>query len=234
MQTLFQIAAFLLFFPSFSSAIGVYNPGDSLYVHAASGLILRKTPDAKGEPLKTLPYGAAVKVQKTDFKKKPHTVEEFKGYSMRGFWVCVMAGDSLEGYVFDGYLSFFKTPAAVLDLANIKHSIAEDYLLAHSAFKGNQIPLNDQSDYRRLFKNGAQTEFRIAEGGSAQQITFPKNTSLEEAYLIGKALWLKDKSVKSSFDPAKGKITFISDDERDQIEISRPYGFVILKMMHAD
>lgn len=233
MHTLVRIAAFVLIFPSLCAAIGIYNPGDQLYVHAAGGLMLRKTPDAKGEVIKSLPYGSAVKVLNKDFKKKPQTVEEFKGYSIRGFWVCVEA-DSVEGYVFDGYLSTFKTPDAAFDANQVKHSLVEDFLLAHTEFKGNSIPLNDQEDYRRLFKSGAQVELKRAEGGSSQQITFQKSISIEEGYLIGKGLWLKGMAVKTNYEAAKGKVTVTSEDEKFQIEVSRPYGFVILKMMHAD
>lgn len=231
-----SVAALLLFFQSFAFSIGVYNPGDELFVHAGSGLLLRKTPDPKGARIQTLNHGDAVKVLKADFKKNPYSVLEFKGFTIKGFWVKVSTASGAEGYVFDGYLSKNRVPVEVVDDANTGYSIAEFYLLGNSEKKGERIDLSKSETryehYKQLFKNGAEAEINSGEGGSSQKITFQKGLTLEEAYLIGKALWLKDMKVKGSF--VKGKITVTSEDEQFQIEVSNRFGVTVLNMQHAD
>jgi len=228
------VAAFLLF-QSFAFGIGVYNPGDELFVHAGSGLVLRKTPDPKGERILTLNFGDVVKVLKIDFKSKPYSVIAFKGFTINGFWVKVSTAKGDEGYVFDGYLSKYRASAANLDDMS-GYSIAENYLLSNSEKKGGRVDLpksdNRYERYKQLFKNGSEVEIDNGEGGSSQKITFQKGITLEEAYLIGKALWLKDMKAKSSF--VNGKITITSEDELFQIEASYHFGLIVLVMQHAD
>lgn len=230
------IAISLLFFQSVAYGIGIYSPGDELFVQAGSGLILRKTPDPKGERILTLNSGDAVKVLKADFKKKPHSVVEFKGFTIRGFWVKVSTAEGKEGYVFDGYLSKNRAPIAIIDDANSGYSVAEFYLLSNSEKKGERVDLPKSETryerYKQLFKNGSEAEVDYGEGGSSQKITFQKGITMEEAYLIGKALWLKDMKLKSSF--IKGKITVTSEDELFQIEVSSRFGLTVLLMQHAD
>jgi len=233
---LLSLVVALFFFQSFAFGIGVYNPGDELFVHAGSGLMLRNTPDPKGERILTLNPGDPVKILKTDFKKKPYVVTEFKGFSIKGFWVKVSTAGGKEGYVFDGYLSKLRAPVTIVDDASSGYSIAEFYLLGQSGKKGGRVDL-PKSDtryerYKQLFKNGSEAELDSGEGGSSQKITFQKGITLEEAYLIGKALWLKDMKVKSAF--AKGKITVTSEDELWQIEVGSSYGVTVLNMQHAD
>jgi hypothetical protein len=233
---LFMLAVLWISFQSAGFSIGVYNPGDELFVQAGSGLILRKTADPKGERITTLGHGDAVKVLKTDFKKKPHSVTEFKGFVIKGFWVKVSTKDGKEGYVFDGYLSKCHAPITIIDDSNSDNTIAEFYLLSNSEKKGGRIDLpkseNRYERYKQLFKNGSEAEMDAGEGGSAQKITFQKGITLEEGYLIGKALWLKDMKVKSRF--AKGVVTVTSENELWQIEVSSRIGVTVLNMQHAD
>lgn len=235
MNKLFSLAA-LLMLPAFAWSIGVYNPGDELYVLAEKGLVLRKTGDLKGERILTLNTGDAVTVQKTDFKKKPFTAEEFKGFNIKGFWVKVRTADGKEGYVFDGYLSKYKAPTRVADDTNSGYSTAELFLIRNSEKKGDKIVLPKTDTryerYRQLFKNGSEAEIDNGEGGNSQKITFQKGITMEEAYLIGKGLWLKGMKVKSVI--AKGKITVTSDDELWAIEVSNRSGITTLLMQHAD
>ena len=59
-----------------------------------------------------------------------------------------------------------------------------------------------------------------------------KGITLEEGYLIGKALWLKDMKLKSAI--SKGKITVKIEDETCQIEVSSLKGYTVLNMFIAD
>jgi len=47
-------------FTQFTFASTAYQPGDSMYVWAKSGLKMRISPDLKGEKILTIPYGTKV------------------------------------------------------------------------------------------------------------------------------------------------------------------------------
>ena len=107
----------LLTGPSLLHAIDHYEPGDTLYVWAASGLVLRKEPSLTGMKLSTIPYGTLL-VALNYNQDKSFEVEAVPGFVSRGeknppvmlrgdfAWV-VFQGDT--GFVFNGYLS--KMPA---------------------------------------------------------------------------------------------------------------------------
>lgn len=89
-------------------AIGTYTSGDTLYIWAFNGLILRNGPSLKNAGVTTIPYGAFAVVLPQNSKKK-ESLREFGGFILHGSWVKIQYADSLEGFVFDGYLS--KYPA---------------------------------------------------------------------------------------------------------------------------
>lgn len=224
--------------PFFAWCIGPYQAGDKLVVHAPSGLVLRAAPDTTGEKIATLAYGEEVTVIKDDQPKKTTVVEEFPGFKIQGYWAKVKAKSGQEGYVFDGYLSKYPVPGAiVVDLKDgIAYSPAELYLLGVTKKRGVRIGLpkvgNQYDHYKQLFKNGAQVEFGGGEGGSGTILTFEKGITVEEAYLIGKGLWLKGMKTKPV--NKKQKITVDSEDGQYQITVENRGGFTILSLNHAD
>jgi hypothetical protein len=224
-------------------AIGPYAVGDQLTVHAASGLILRQTAAPTGTKIKTIDYGTLVTVLAENFKKTPYSVAFFSGFTVKGFWVKVRTPEGQEGFVFDGYLSKFKTPGSLPNgddpnaADNDAGTIQERYLMMHSARKGKRIDLpkgpGRYEQYRVLFVNGAELEVNTGEGGSAYTIRFNKGVTMEEALLVGKPLWMDDvEKIKSSI--SKGVITLLSGDELYAIEIENKGGFMYLTMQHAD
>ncbi len=233
-QLILLTAGFVL--PSLAQAITQYQIGDGLVVHATNGLVLRKTPDAKGEKMATLDYSAMVTVQAENFRKKPHSVQEFKGFNIKGYWVKVKTEKNQEGYVFDGYLSKYSTPVKIEDDRS-GNTLVDLYMLGHAERKGNRIETTAPSgyiSYRQLFKNGAETALNAGEGGSSQVIVFEKGISMEEAWFIGKALWLKDMKTKAPTAAARNKISIMSADELYEVEVTNKAGITILTMSHAD
>ncbi|MBK7939022.1 MAG: SH3 domain-containing protein [Lewinellaceae bacterium] len=103
--------------PSVLPAIDHYEPGDTLYVWATSGLVLRKAPSLGAAKLSSIPYGTAL-VALNYNQDKSFEVEAVPGFVSQGkqyppvmlrgdfAWV-VFQGDT--GFVFNGYLS--KMPA---------------------------------------------------------------------------------------------------------------------------
>ena len=92
-----------------------FKEGETINVWAASGLNMRDKPDAKAAKVATIPYGAKVSVQPNIGIKIPFEIEEFKGFTVKGYWLLVKYGNT-EGFVFDGFLSRLPAP----NLTNIE------------------------------------------------------------------------------------------------------------------
>ena len=80
-----------------------FKEGETLNVWASSGLNMREKPDAKSAKRVAIPYGAEVSVLPNIGVKIPFEVEEFKGFTVKGYWLLVKYGNT-EGFVFDGFL----------------------------------------------------------------------------------------------------------------------------------
>jgi hypothetical protein len=235
----FFLLFLLLAFPAVVFSIGTYAVGDKLTVHATSGLILRETAAPTGKKITTIEYGSLVTVLKDSFKKTAHSVTPFTGYTIKGFWVKVRTSTGKEGFVFDGYLSKYKTPGSLPNDDNDSESgsIQERYIKMHSPPKGKRIDMpkgeNRYDHYRVEYTNGTVVEVNTGEGGSEYIIRFNKEMTVEEAYLVGKELWMEDaENIKSTI--SKGVITLLSGDELYHMEVQNKAGVVTLTMHHAD
>lgn len=232
----------LILLPSFAFSIGTYATGDQLTVHAASGLILRETAAPTGTKIMTVEYGSLVTVQAEGLKKTAHSVTVFPGFTIKGFWVKVKTANGKIGFVFDGYLSKYKTPGSLPngDDPNADDAdagtIQERYLQMHSPRKAKvDLPKGETryDRYKVTYTNGAEVEADMGEGGSSYIIRFNPGMTIEEAYLIGKAMWMEDEeNVKSTIN--KGVITLESGDEMSAMHVSIKAGIVTLVMQHAD
>lgn len=93
-----------------------YKQGDTLKIFALSGLKLRNEGNTNSKVLTTIKFGEKVIILDTfQFDKK--NVQIVEGFS--GRWVKVQY-DSLEGYTFDGFLSFLPMPKTNLKKINIR------------------------------------------------------------------------------------------------------------------
>lgn len=238
-NALLLIALFLLLAPTLAFSIGTYVAGDKLTVHAESGLILRETAAPTGKKLATLTYGSLVTVQAEGLRKTPHTVTPFTGFTIKGYWVKVRTADGKLGFVFDGFLSKYKTPGSLPNDDDDAESgtIQERYLKMHSPRKGPKVDLpkgdSRYDHYKVAYANGAEVEADMGEGGSQYIIRFNKEVTVEEAYLIGKSLWLEDaEKIKTTI--SKGVISMLSGDELWAVEVYSKAGITHLVMQHAD
>lgn len=226
-----------LLLPALAFAINNYKAGDQLYVHAPAGLVLRAKPDANGNKIATLPFGASVKVLKENLRKKAHSTSEFKNFSINGFWVKVRTADNKEGYVFDGYLSRNKA-LKMEQLQDTEMLFIERFLEQQSAKKGGRTELKKAptryQHYRQDFANGASVEVNIGEGGSDYFVTFDAQTSAEEAYLIGLMLWFDGKAPMSSVNAKTGAIALTNESDTKQALIQVKNGVVTLRLGIAD
>ena len=226
-----------LLLPALAFAINNYKAGEQLYVHAPSGLVLRAKPEANANQVATLPFGASVKVLKDNLRKNAHSVAEFKGFSINGFWVKVRTADNEEGYVFDGYLSRNKA-FKMEQLQDTDALFIERFLEQQSAKKGGRVELKKAATryqhYRQDFANGASVEVNTGEGGSDYFVTFDAQTTREEAYLIGLMLWFDGKAPMTSVNAKTGAIALTDQNDTKQALIQVKNGVVTLRLGIAD
>ncbi|MCG8696676.1 MAG: SH3 domain-containing protein [Bacteroidales bacterium] len=106
----------LLFISTKLYAIDSYKIGDTLYVWASNGIIVRNNPEQNSNVLGYLNYGAKVicleNKYKFEYNSFPileldvnhNSIEDSNDFSLNGRWLKINYGNS-EGYIFDGYLS---------------------------------------------------------------------------------------------------------------------------------
>lgn len=180
-------------------SINQYKVGDKLTVLAKSGLVLRANPKSEGKKKNTLTFGTEVTVLTEGFKANRHTVDDFKGYTITGFWVKVKAG-SEEGWVFDGYLSKLKIytdgdvkgASADFDMFDIAY-------LYNSPRKGERknVSKDNRESYEQAYEDGSKLTVSRYEGGSQRVLLLKEGISQEEALLWGRALWFSDAKYSS-------------------------------------
>ena len=198
-----ELFALLMFCTSFfcsveAYGIGNYQTGDTLYIWANNGLILRASPDPKGARITTIPYGESVVVIRKD-PKLSHLVKEYGGFILYGQWAEVWYQGKFSGYVFDGYLSSYPARTNLDDRDGFEGFLAYFATVFGSAKRtghGYQ-PNSSQCLWEReiyQYKNGSIAVQACGEGGYINTYELP-NFSFEEAYLLfflqPRAYWLK-------------------------------------------
>lgn len=183
---------FLLFAQTPSPAIGPYQSGDQLYVCAFHGLNLRDKPSPKAQKTRTIPYGAAIVVLDS-VRQQRFSVEEVKGFSIRGYWSKVRYG-KMEGWIFDGYLSKYPPVRQVKEDGNwtenfVRYGTREFGLRSRQRLRlDSDAPTRDTLNYRDVytFNNGIVYEERhgSGDGGWAGQRFQMPEFSMEECYLF--------------------------------------------------
>ena len=220
------------------SAISKYKAGDKLFVLSTAGLSLREAPDISRAKIMSIKNGAPLVVLKEDLNLYPFSLTEFDGFELAGYWVKVLTWDNKTGYVFDGYLSRYQAPKKVIlkEHINEQYVIAEQYMMVHSKRKGKRVTLPAASEqfihYKQTFVNGASVEVNAGEGYASYTILFDKMTTFEEAYLIGRALWLDGKPAQVAFDD--GIITMSNAENVLVATVSLKNNVPLLTLTSAD
>lgn len=177
-----------------AKAIRYYNEGDTLYVWAQSGLVLRDAPELKSKKITSLQFGTIV-VPKTHketvgievfIEVIPTCIYEgqnFSGYKIPGNWVQVSANGK-TGYIFDGFLSKYP-PANSQEQEEWK---IDSYLTRVFGFAFNIKDMGKTQHGVKLdcnfYKNGASVQSRGIGNGISQTTYILPELSLEEGYLI--------------------------------------------------
>lgn len=183
-------------------AATLYQPGDSMYVWAKSGLKMRVSPDLKGDKILTIPYGTKVKID--SYQEELPTIKvrvvkaqkidgiEYKSFYLKGHW-CRVVYLNTVGYIFDGYLSKMPTfnLEPYLTEAKVKHTVTQSFeeyahqhfgLLQQLDFEQQPALVNPVA-LRKIYGNGMILEEGVSKSGWKQRIILP-GMSFEEGFLL--------------------------------------------------
>lgn len=194
-----KVLSILLLFSFVHStyAIKHYKVSDTLYVWAKNGLFLRSEPSATSEKLTKLEYGAELIIVEQVLKKVAFSVEEFKGYKIKGYWVEVSVNNQI-GYVFDGYLSKLKPLRKDNRISqgweDIETYANREFKVLKSWSKNLVNTMDTKIDsFSVRYKNGNRYTAEIGSYASGTTVYF-KHLSFEEAYLFAYAYfnWTKE------------------------------------------
>lgn len=186
MKNILLQSLLLAFFQIPGFSINSYQSGDTLFVWAYHGLNLRESPAASGTRRTTIPYGSSLVVLDSVRVKTFSTKEYHNQFQIKGYWSKVRF-DTLEGWVFDGYLSrhpalrHFQRPKG-------RSPEPEEYMAYGKRAWGlrsfqqldlkQDKPPTDTSSRRDIyhFKNGAVYEIRRGRGNGgwiSESFRFP-------------------------------------------------------------
>ena len=169
-----------------------YQPYDSLFIWAESGLNMREHSSSSAKVVTKIPFGAGVKCmgekswheyvygsQKIQDKTETSEGKPVQ-VTLKGNWVKVKY-DGYEGYVFDAYLSKLKPPQK----RNGNTYLFEYFKEAcNSLTYLEQRKLTSESGRNKvLFSNGGFLTEHYNKAGLSFQMSIP-DFSIEEAYLL--------------------------------------------------
>ena len=207
-----------------------FKEGETLNVWASSGLNMRDKPDAKAAKVSTIPYGAKVVVQPNIGLKIPFEVEEFKGFTVKGYWLLVKYGNT-EGFVFDGFLS--RLPAPKKEKLNFEAYFNDNFKKVDSHFNlriysdtsgigvlikdFNKVKENSICSYSQKYGYGIVYNHSVCqEIGLSEKVEIP-NISLYEGLFLIKFYFSTEESVdtwnKFQFESKTNSILFESRHE---------------------
>jgi hypothetical protein len=209
MKPLLCLLLFAAFSPSDIHAVNPYISGDTLHVHALSGLRLRDAPN--GKVLFIIPYGEKIVMRQAQPNRGALTIEKIKGYWATAEW------NGHQGVVFDGFLGQLPAP---------REKDWLPYFDAHFQLIAQFDSTEQSSDFdlhRRTYQYG---KHRISyEDESWFNYLYFTNTdvlfsslSYEEVYLIFYAIMRNDPEIGSKVTPTQ--TAYQSDDESSVYSIS--------------
>ncbi len=194
-----------------------------LYVHAAKGLVLRKSPSRDGEKITTLIYGSpAVEVLETVSDAGRFVAERFDGQNIEGEWLRVRTHDGKEGYVFGGYLSRYPP---VTESAEEGVEELDWFYRTISPVQGEREKTQQPhalDGYLQNYADGARFDSAFFPGGVTHLLDIPSSKlGFQEAFVMLRSfVFTRPDEIKSFFDRKANAFVAVHEAE----------GYVTLKV----
>ncbi len=194
MKNRVKFSIFIILISLKSYAIGDYKKGDVLYNWKNTVVNIRQNPSIKSEIINFINFGDCCVVVDESLKAFKFSVQEiaavikydslneaqnFRGFTIKGFWVKVKTKSGEIGYVFDGYLSKINPN---FELTETYFDLNFDRIKSSNKKYPKSISDNAYSR-KRLYKNGSY----IIENGSdydGHSHFFIPNITMEEGYFM--------------------------------------------------
>ncbi len=192
---------------------------DTLYVHAPSGLVLRKTPSKNGKKIASVPRdGRLLKVLEPADPGNRFTAEKIGSFELSGGWVKVKTTRGEEGWLFEGYLSRYPP---LLEKSNDPCCLAgELFYRSVSPAKGERISfseLEETEGHRQGYLDGAFYETLFHAAGEYERFLLPAGKmTMQEALVLFRSLWFGSTKTFSKYDAAKRRLNVFSTDGQKQ------------------
>ncbi len=223
---------------SVPAVVGTESAVKKLYVHAAKGLVLRKSPGKDGEKITTLPYrGPAVEVLETLSSAGRFVAERFDGQNIEGDWLRVRTHDGKEGYVFGGYLSRY--PPVTVFSSDLE--LLDQFYRTISPIKGDHEKTRQPhalDGYVQHYADGAVYDSAVFPGGAAHLLDVPPGKlDFQEAFVMLRSLaFTRPEEVASSFDRRKNAFVAVYEAEGyTTLTVSRkPDGGLAVELTYPD
>ncbi len=203
---------------------------DTLFIHARTGLQLRKAAAKDAERLATLTYGTPFI---TTSQPEGQVLQEsaYGPYQIKGQWLKGKTADGKEGYLFAPYLFPFspkykKEPAPPLEWlyqqyapnVSIVEETTESDALPEGAIEGKMIRFSDEATYQVAF----------FEGGISYFLEVPKEQlSVTDALILFRSAYFQDRSITTEYDEADQAIivsdqaaTLIIKEENGKVKVT--------------
>ncbi len=215
----------LLHFASPAFSINRYQIGDTLWVWATSGLVLREQAEFSGKRLDLVPFGTAVVCLGAKSWESIETIEAAPAFEygsshekssalkLRGQFLKITFNGK-EGFVFDAYLSRLSTPKNVgwveysdkSKRLEIRSSDWQKESFGVASFSERKYPQpTDSYEVTTVYKNGIVLHSEGDMKGGVGAMIFP-DFSLEEAYLYLNLTWHIEDNLKRTADPKSNRL----------------------------
>jgi Bacterial SH3 domain len=209
-----------------------------LYIHAAKGLVLRKSPGKEGEKITTLARnGMPLQVLERTGPNDRFVAEKIGNVEIVADWVKVKTHDGQEGYLFEGYLAPYPP---VIEEPEADVTYFEVFYKQFSPLSGPRETQGLQAgtlegSYRQRFADGAVVESLSFEGGYTGTLTIPPGKmTLQQAFVQLRALHFNERPVVTSYNTATSALIAADKEGYEQLTITPKNGGLEVRLEIAD
>lgn len=183
-----------------------------LYVHAANGAVLRKTPAKDGEKIAVVPRDTVpVMVLAPADPSQRYVAEKAGPFELSGGWVKVRTASDQEGYLFEGYLLPFPPVKGWPGGDMMEVEVAYSYLSKPSKREKLEEP-DLLEGYRQHYQDGAFCDTKIYNGGSTLIFSIPASSlTPQQALVLFRPLWFREVAGPIEYDPDLGGVAISGD-----------------------
>lgn len=200
---LISLSLTFLYTSNLSAHSNDYKIGDTLFVWADNGILVRKQPDINSESIKKLNYGERIVIQEIDernFEYKimesvTHQKEVFPGITVAGNFMKISFSGTV-GYIYGGFLSRLKP-------INQGEGLEVYFARVFGQLKILADVRHDNSDNRFkriIYNNGTTLRQEWGNENWWSHVYFIPDITLREAYLLVNRLVGFEKNYKTGLD----------------------------------